>query len=88
MVVDDTQTTTAQTEESQEEIKIYGSYIQGMLTNLGAVGADKIHSFLKMLVPRETPYVKTLDELKVLLELMVEQEKLIVTTEGLYRLNK
>jgi anaphase-promoting complex subunit 2 len=74
-------------DDSREEMQVYWSYIQGMLTNLGAVNAEKIHSFLKMLVPKETPYVKTLDELKVLLEFMVEEEKLVVKDDGLYKLH-
>lgn len=74
-------------DDSKEEMKIYWSYIQGMLTNLGAVNAEKIHSFLKMLVPKETPYVKTLDELKVFLDSMVEEEKLIVKDDRLYKLH-
>lgn len=75
-------------EESREEMRIYWSYIQGMLTNLGAVNAEKIHSFLKMLVPKETPYSKSLEELKQFLEFMVEEENLIVSPDGLYKLQR
>lgn len=74
-------------DDSKEEMKVYWSYIQGMLTNLGALNAEKIHSFLKMFVPKDTPYVKTLDELKVFLEFMVEEEKLILKDDGLYKLH-
>lgn len=69
-------------------MRIYWSYIQGMLTNLGSVNAEKIHSFLKMLVPKETPYTKSLEELDQFLECMVEEEKLVVNGEGLYKLQK
>lgn len=75
-------------DDSREQMRIYWSYIQGMLTNLGAVNAEKIHSFLKMLVPKETPYSKSLEELQQFLEFMVEEEKLVVSTEGLYKLQK
>lgn len=75
-------------DESREEMRIYWSYIQGMLTNLGAVNSEKIHSFLKMLVPKETPYSKSLEELHQFLEFMVEEEKLVVSAEGLYKLQK
>lgn len=75
-------------DESREEMRVFWSYIQGMLTNLGAVNAEKIHSFLKILVPKETPYSKSLEELNQFLEFMVEEEKLIVGGDGLYKLQK
>lgn len=75
-------------DESREEMRVYWSYIQGMLTNLGAVNAEKIHSFLKILVPKETPYSKSLEELNQFLEFMVEEEQLIVGGDGLYKLQK
>lgn len=87
MFNDDAQSN-SKSEESREEMSIYWSYIQGMLTNLGAVSAEKIHSFLKMLVPKETPYSKSLEELIQFLEYMIEEDKLSLTPEGLYKLLK
>lgn len=84
---EDTQAS-SKAEETREEMRIFWFYIQGMLTNLGAVNAEKIHSFLKMLVPKETPYSKSVEELTQFLELMVDEEKLIMSPEGLYKLQK
>ena len=49
-----------------------------MLTNRGSLPVMQMHSFLKMLVPKETPYTATQDELKQFLQAMVEEEKLEV----------
>lgn len=59
-----------------ESIRQYWSYIHAMLTNRGSLPAMQMHSFLKMLVPKETPYTATQDELKQFLQAMVEEEKL------------
>lgn len=74
-------------EDSKEEMRVYWSYVVGMLTNLGTVPVEKIHSFLKILVPAETPYTKTIDDLKQFLDLMVDEEKLINVGEA-YKLAK
>lgn len=61
-----------------ESIRQYWSYIHAMLTNRGSLPVMQMHSFLKMLVPKETPYTATQDELKQFLQAMVEEEKLEV----------
>lgn len=68
-------------EDPKEEMRIYWSYVVGMLTNLGAVPAERIHSFLKILVPAETPYTHTINELKQFLDMMIEEEKLVMVGE-------
>ena len=55
---------------------VYWSYIVGMLTNLGSLPVDKIHSFLVMFVPSEDPYVKTKQELETYLLAMTDEGKL------------
>lgn len=75
------QTTVAEIPEvccdnNYEDMEIYLSYITGMLTNLGPLAVDRIHSFLLMLVPKETPYVRTKLELENFLIRLVDDEKL------------
>jgi anaphase-promoting complex subunit 2 len=74
-------------ERSAEEMKVYWQYIVGMLTNLGCLPTERIHSFLKMLVPRETPYTKSSNELEQFLLLMVDEGNLEATSAG-YKLLK
>lgn len=74
-------------ERSAEEMRVYWQYITGMLTNLGCLPTDRIHSFLKMLVPRETPYTKSTHELEQFLLLMVDEGKLESTSAG-FKLTK
>lgn len=65
-------------ERAKEEMGLYWQYIQGMLTNLGATPLERIHSFLKMVVPKETPYTKGVEDLEQFLNLMVAENKLTV----------
>ncbi|ODQ64820.1 hypothetical protein NADFUDRAFT_83685 [Nadsonia fulvescens var. elongata DSM 6958] len=74
-------------EASSEEMRVYWSYIVGMLTNLGSMPLDRIQSFLRMLVPQDNPYTRSQDELQLFLDLMVEEEQLEVSGDG-YRLKK
>lgn len=70
-----------------EEMKVYWSYIQGMLKNLGSCPVEKIHSFLKILVPAEKMYSKSQEDLEQFLNLMVDEEQLEITG-NLYSLTK
>ncbi|ANB12154.1 anaphase promoting complex subunit 2 [Sugiyamaella lignohabitans] len=63
-------------ERANEEMKVYWSYIMGMLTNLGATPIARIHSFLKVLVPAEINYTKSEDELERYLTLKVDEGEL------------
>jgi len=46
-------------------MKVFWSYIVGMLTNLGPLPPDRIHSMLSMFVQGETKYEESLEDLKV-----------------------
>lgn len=63
-------------ERAAEEMNVYWQYIVGMLTNLGPKPVEQVHSFLKMLVPKETPYTKSQEELEQYLTYLVEDQKL------------
>ncbi|KAK9456962.1 hypothetical protein V1511DRAFT_495780 [Dipodascopsis uninucleata] len=72
---------------NMEEMRIYWSYIVGMLTNLQSLPIDRIQSFLKMLIPKDMGYARSIDELRDFLTLMVTEEKLEYIS-GNYRLKK
>lgn len=74
-------------ERATEEMRVYWSYIVGMLKNLGACSVEKIHSFLKVLVPAEQMYSRSQEDLEQYLNLMVEEEKLEING-NLYSLPK
>lgn len=63
-------------------------FIKGMLTNLGSLKADKIHSFLKMAVPKEIGYSATPSQLQLYLNALVDESKLVKTPNGAFRLAK
>lgn len=74
--------------EQQMELnmKVYESYIMGMVTNLESLPIEKIHNMLKMFV-FEPVYDKTINELESFLEKLVNDGKL--TFDGmLYRKKK
>ncbi|KAK9481286.1 hypothetical protein V1514DRAFT_323455 [Lipomyces japonicus] len=89
MILDDAAGSSVQTsdEKAAEEMRIYWSYIVGMLTNLQQLPLDRIQSFLKMLIPKDMGYYRSIDELCEFLNLMVAEEKLEFST-GMYRLKK
>lgn len=62
-------------------------FVQGMLTNLGSLKVAKIHSFLKVTVPKEVGYtVVTQSQLETYLNALVDEDKLACTTNGSYKL--
>ncbi|GAV55121.1 hypothetical protein ZYGR_0AS04440 [Zygosaccharomyces rouxii] len=64
-------------------------FIQGMLTNLGALKLKKIHSFLKVTTPKELNFsMVTPSQLESYLHSLVEEERLICTANDTYRLPK
>lgn len=77
----------AATIQATEEMQAYWHFIKNMLTSLDRMPSEKIHSFLKMLVPKETPYTKTKDELENYLLLKVE-EGVLQFSNGEFRLKK
>lgn len=78
------------TEEENQVLSILNNvwpFIQGMLTNLGSMKVEKIHSFLKVTAPKELGYsVVTQSHLDFYLSSLVEEEKLENTTNGSYKL--
>ncbi|KAL3822906.1 hypothetical protein ACHAXA_010689 [Cyclostephanos tholiformis] len=69
----------------EEEMKLYESYIFGMLTNLGQLPLDRIHSMLKTFVSgSDHKYDKTPQQLAVFLQQLCREEKLECTPDGLY----
>ncbi|KAJ1923068.1 Anaphase-promoting complex subunit 2 [Tieghemiomyces parasiticus] len=68
-----------------EEMRIYWSFVVGMLTNLGALPLDRIQSMLQMFVQEPASYSRTEAELKDFLALMVKEDKLELSG-GMYRL--
>ncbi|CCD26037.2 anaphase promoting complex subunit 2 NDAI_0G02600 [Naumovozyma dairenensis CBS 421] len=61
-------------------------FINGMLENLGSMKLEKIHSFLKMTVPRDFEYNRiAIHQLENYLNGLVEDEKLETTTDGAFK---
>lgn len=68
-------------------LKSIWPFLQGMLTNLGSLKSAKIHSFLKVALPKEIGYTMvTQSQLEAYLNTLVEEEKLACTTNGSYKL--
>lgn len=88
--VDDVGTGTLSREEerAREESELYWPFIRGMLTNHGTMPVDRIHTFLKMLVPADKGYTKTIEELERYLNFLVNEEKLEEAPGGGYKLAK
>ncbi|KAJ1644164.1 Anaphase-promoting complex subunit 2 [Coemansia asiatica] len=65
-----------------ETLRMHFNYIVGMLTNIGPLPLDRIHSMLGMFIPGDTT---TIDELRGFLALMVREDRLELSG-GTYRL--
>lgn len=64
-------------------------FIEGMLANLGAMKLNKIHSFLKITVPKNWGYNRiTLLQLEKYLNVLADEGKLKYITNGSYELEK
>eukprot|EP00949_MAST-11_sp_MAST-11-sp1_P003252 g3252.t1 len=71
----------AEQDAAAREMKVYESYILGMLRNFDSLPLDRIHNMLKMFVSTgEQKYEKELPQLKSFLAHLVAEEKL--TTDG------
>jgi anaphase-promoting complex subunit 2 len=69
----------------EEEMKVYESYIFGMLTNLGQLPLERIHSMLKTFVAgSDHKYDKTPQQLAVFLQQLCRDEKLECSPDGMY----
>jgi len=74
---------------AEEEMKVYESYIFGMLSNLGQLPLDRIHSMLKTFVAgSDHKYDKTPQQLAVFLQQLCKEEKLECSPDGLYTILK
>ncbi|BGP54769.1 hypothetical protein JCM8202_003277 [Rhodotorula sphaerocarpa] len=73
-------------EKQVEEMRVYWQYIQGMLTNLGALPLSRMHSTLNMLAPGYKG--KTVDELTALLEKVAAEGLVTKTASGSWKIVK
>lgn len=70
------------------EMGPFENYIIGMLTNLGALPADRLHNMLRVFVVGEPKYEgRSQEQLAGFLQLLVEQGKLEVNN-GIYSKHK
>nr|1LDD_A Chain A, Anaphase Promoting Complex [Saccharomyces cerevisiae]1LDD_B Chain B, Anaphase Promoting Complex [Saccharomyces cerevisiae]1LDD_C Chain C, Anaphase Promoting Complex [Saccharomyces cerevisiae]1LDD_D Chain D, Anaphase Promoting Complex [Saccharomyces cerevisiae] len=62
-------------------------FIEGMLTNLGAMKLHKIHSFLKITVPKDWGYNRiTLQQLEGYLNTLADEGRLKYIANGSYEI--
>ncbi|BGP15265.1 hypothetical protein JCM10213_007046 [Rhodosporidiobolus nylandii] len=73
-------------EKRVEEMRVFWQFIQGMLTNLGALPLSRIHSTLNMLAPGYKG--KTTDELVALLEACAADGLVTKTQKGEWKMVK
>jgi len=74
---------------AEEEMKVYESYIFGMLSNLKQLNLERIHSNLKTFVAgSDHKYDKTPQQLAVFLQRLCKEEKLEVSNDGVYTIFK
>ena len=83
--------TTTQTNKN-EEMKVYESYVLGMLANLGQLPIERIHNMLKMFANSssgsDVGYDKSIHELSMLLKRLCGEDKIEYVGNGLYKLVK
>jgi anaphase-promoting complex subunit 2 len=66
----------------------FENYIMGMLTNFGALPADRLHNMLRVFVVGEPKYEgRSQEQLAAFLQLLAEQGKLDVSN-GIYSRRK
>ncbi|KAJ8900799.1 hypothetical protein NDN08_000099 [Rhodosorus marinus] len=62
---------------TRDEMKVYETFLLGMLTNLGSLPVERIHNMLKMFC-QNPPFDKTKEQLVSLLDELVVEEKIQV----------
>jgi anaphase-promoting complex subunit 2 len=73
----------------EEEMKVYGSYIAGMLSNLGQLPLERIHTMLgTFVVGSDHKYDKTPRQLAAFLQQLCKEKKLECSPDGLYTIMK
>ncbi|KAM6489967.1 Cullin homology [Amanita muscaria] len=70
-------------QQQAEKIKVYWKFVEGMLTNLGALPVDRIQSMLRI-VPG---YDQTVEQLTMFLE-AARREGLLTVRDGMWKLNR
>ncbi|SCU90145.1 LADA_0F02124g1_1 [Lachancea dasiensis] len=78
----------SQQQELFQSMERVWPFIKGMLTNLGSMKPEKIHSFLKMAVPKEMGFTATVSQLESFLCHMVDENQLESTASGAFKLVK
>lgn len=71
-------------DQREEELQVFWSYIEAMLTNLDSLPLDRIHQMLKLFASQVD---FTQDELKSILQRKVREHKLVYAG-GVYQLPK
>ncbi|KAJ8670804.1 hypothetical protein QAD02_002063 [Eretmocerus hayati] len=75
-------------DQREEELQVFWSYIVGMLTNLDSMPLDRIHQMLKMFASQGSGAVECgLPELRLFLDKKVREHQLLFSG-GLYKLPK
>ena len=79
-----------QLKKTVEDLKMYTSYITGMLSNLGPMPLERIHNMLKVIVASgsEHKYNKTPQQLTSLLQQLCREEKVESCADGRYEVIK
>jgi len=73
--------------QKDEELQVYWSYVVGMLTNIGSLPLDRIHSMLKMFASSEASSQCTVEDVKSFLQTKVGNGELVYVG-GVYKLPK
>ncbi|EIN12815.1 ubiquitin-protein ligase [Punctularia strigosozonata HHB-11173 SS5] len=71
-------------QQQAEQMRVYWKFIEGMLTNLGGLGLDRIQTMLKFAAPG---YDRSPDQLATFME-AARSEGLVIAKDGIWRLNK
>ncbi|KAG6892253.1 hypothetical protein C0992_001224, partial [Termitomyces sp. T32_za158] len=69
-------------QQQAEQMKVYWKFIEGMLTNLGALPLDRIQTMLKY----APGYDRTMEQLAAFME-AARREGLVTGRDGQWRLN-
>lgn len=85
---DDETVTTSSQNQKDEELQVYWSYVVGMLTNIGSLPLERIHSMLKMFaVHGDASSQCSVEEVKTFLQSKVSDGELLYVG-GMYKLPK
>lgn len=88
VVVEEEETCMASaSDQREEELQVFWSYILGMLTNLDSMPLERIHQMLKMFASQGPGFEFSQDELRSFLQRKVREHKLVYAF-GTYQLPK